>query len=52
MEDKWVYKVWARGNDYVSFLGQFEDIEDVRIRVGQFADDVVITIDHGKEDME
>lgn len=39
-------KIFATGNNgagFVTFLGEYEDWEDIDIRCGMFAPDVVIT---------
>lgn len=40
------------GNGYVTLLGEFDNLEDIRIQTGDFAKDVVLEIEEywiGKE---
>ena len=40
-----LYATTKDGNGYVSIIGKYEDLSDIEIRVGMFADDVVLTIE-------
>lgn len=40
-----LYATNKDGDGFVHEVGQYEDLDDINIRVGFFADDVVLTIE-------
>ena len=44
-----VYITTDHGNGIVAKIGEYEDIEDIEIHCGMFADDVVVTIEREKD---
>lgn len=40
-----VYATMDQGDGHVEKIGEYEDITDVKIRVGMFSEDVVITVE-------
>ena len=40
-----VYAVADNGDGHVQVLGEFEDVDDIKIRTGMFSKDVLITIE-------
>ena len=40
-----VYATTNHGDGYVTKIGNYEDLEDIEVRVGTFSPDVVITIE-------
>ena len=47
-----VYATGDQGNGYVQRIGEFDFLDEIEIRVGTFAKDVVITIDEENIDNE
>ena len=45
-----VYATNKNGDGYVEKIGEYDDIEDIKIRVGMFREDVVISLDEIVED--
>ena len=44
------YATSQNGDGYVQQIGEYEDIEDIEIRIGMFAPDVVISFDIKKDE--
>lgn len=40
-----VYATTDNGDGYTSQIGEYQDVSDIQIRVGMFADDVLITVE-------
>ncbi len=40
-----MYATMKNGDGHVEKIGEFEDLEEIRIRIGIFTDDVVITFE-------
>ena len=40
-----LYATNKDGNGFVEKIGEYEDVNEVKIRIGMFSDDVVITIE-------
>lgn len=45
-----VYATTNHGEGFVTSLGEYENLEDIKIRCGTFAPDVVVTIEEVKEE--
>jgi len=45
-----VYAINENGDGYVQEIGSYEDIDDIRIRIGMFEKDVVISIKYEESD--
>lgn len=51
VEAKYKYTLYAtdkNGDGHVQEIGQFDELEEVLIRTGHFAEDVIITIEYGQ----
>lgn len=40
-----VYATADHGNGFVQELGEYDDVDEIRIRVGMFSKDVLITVE-------
>ncbi len=45
-----MYATSKDGEGFVEKVGEYEDVDDIRIRVGLFADDVVLTLESKDEE--
>ena len=40
-----VYATTNNGNGYSTMIGEYDDIEDIQLRISMFAPDVVVTLE-------
>ena len=48
MKDKKIimYATDGNGNGYVQKIGEFDEVDEIQIRIGMFDKDVVISLEH------